>query len=364
MAEWDDYARLTEEAADLPYGPTRTALLEEAVRLADAIGDLETQYDTRMELVAAASFGGAAERALVAFTWCLKKFDETPDAYDEYDLLWSFKWILGSLPDFVNVSRQKIESVQDDFENRLLQLNYGLAPLYKLKCRNALDLGDVEATRHWYAKWKAAPYDPLQDCPACQVNTDGETQIFLGHPEEGLNVLAPVLKGKLSCHAVPNTTYGLVLEPLTVLGRDEEATRNHRTGYRTVSGNPDFLGSVADHLVYSVRIGDTAQGSRIFQKHLPIALNTMEDEPRREFLVASSIFLRHLADKSHRKRKLTVPDSLACHRADHLYDCGELSEWFQEYAGQCVAEFDRRNGNDYYSKKMLRLAEYAGVSSV
>ena len=154
MASWDELEALMEEAEGLPYGPTRTALVEEAVRVADVLGDEDAKYHVRMELVSSASFGGAAERALVAFTWCLKQFDEDPDAYDEYDLLWAFKWILGSLPDFANVPRSKIESVQDDFESRLKQFGYGLAPLYKLKCRIAMDMGDIEATKYWYDEWK------------------------------------------------------------------------------------------------------------------------------------------------------------------------------------------------------------------
>jgi hypothetical protein len=253
--------------------------------------------------------------------------------------------------------------VQDDFETRLKQFRHGLAPLYKLKCRIAMDMGDVESTRKWYAEWKAAPYDTLQDCHACQINSEGHTLIFMGQVKEGLAHLAPVLNGRESCHSVPCTTYGAILEPLVSIGQEDKAREYHRIGYRSVSRNPDFLSSVADHLVFAVRTGDTAQARRIFQQHLPRAIKSMEDEVRREFIVAAWIFLEHLASQGKPMRKLALPAGLECYREDGQYDVSELAAWFRQQATDIVQKFDSRNGNDYYSKKMDRLATFAGISS-
>ena len=361
MASWDELDDLMEEAEGLPYGPSRTAIVEEAVRIADVLGDVDAQYHVRMELVSSASFGGAAERALVAFTWCLKQFDKSPDEYDEYDLLWAFKWILGSLPDFANVPRSKIESVQNDFEARLKQFGHGLAPLYKLKCRISMDLGDVEATKYWYDEWKAAPYDTLQDCHACQINSEGHVLIFMGRPEDGLAHLKPVLSGSENCHSVPCTTYGAILEPLVGLGQEDKAREYHRIGYKSVASNPDFLSSVADHLVFAVHLGDTQQASQIFQQHLPRAIESMEDEVRREFLVAAWIFLEHLATVSDSPQSLAIPSSMGCYQHGDQYDARTIADWFHAEANRLVERFNERNGNDYYTKKLNRLAEFAGI---
>ncbi|MEZ6062721.1 MAG: hypothetical protein R3C19_20445 [Planctomycetaceae bacterium] len=359
MADWSDYFRLIAECETLGYGPARTAVLEQAVQLADTLGDRDAQYDTRMLLVAAASFGGAGERALVAFTWCLNEFDSSPERRDEHQLLWAFKWILGSLPDFVTVPRSRIEAVQNDFEARLKQFGHGLAPLYKLKCRNAIDLGDVDDVRRWHSEWRTAPGDSLQDCPACQTSAEGRTLLFLGRMEDGLRALEPILSGRQRCHSVPGATYATILRPLTLLGRDDEAKRYHRLGYRAVSRNPDFLSSVAAHLVYAVRLKDTDQASRMFQKHLPVAMDVREDDMRREFLVASWIFLEHLAAVSRRRRKLVLPQGLECVRDDSLYEPAELATWFQTQAAGITRQFDERNGNDFYTRKMHRLSEFA-----
>src|SRR5688572_13968343 len=83
---------LLEEAEGLSYAPTRVALCEEAVRLADLHNDVPLGYEARMKLVQAASFAGLSEVMLIAYTWCLARYDETPTRFDEHRLLWCMKW--------------------------------------------------------------------------------------------------------------------------------------------------------------------------------------------------------------------------------------------------------------------------------
>src|SRR4028118_2006681 len=59
----------------LEDGDSKIMLLEEAVRLADICGDFALQYDARDYLINAATFGGAPEKALVAYSWCLAQYD-------------------------------------------------------------------------------------------------------------------------------------------------------------------------------------------------------------------------------------------------------------------------------------------------
>lgn len=95
-----DFEDLMEEAYQLPNGPAKLGFLEEAARVADVNGMVEEAYEARSEIVDVATFCGYPMKALIAFSWQLGKFDQQPEQYDEETLLWSYKWILGKMPDF------------------------------------------------------------------------------------------------------------------------------------------------------------------------------------------------------------------------------------------------------------------------
>ena len=63
--------QLLGESYGLEDGDAQIALCEEAVRLADLKGDLKLQYAAREVFIRACIFGGASEKALVAFAWLL-----------------------------------------------------------------------------------------------------------------------------------------------------------------------------------------------------------------------------------------------------------------------------------------------------
>src|SRR6266540_2526844 len=92
----DDYNvqvdELLYEAAGLEDGPSKIALLEEAVRLADTHGDGYRGYEVRQQLIHTATFGGYPEKALVAFTWCLAQCDREREGRLDYTMMWKYKW--------------------------------------------------------------------------------------------------------------------------------------------------------------------------------------------------------------------------------------------------------------------------------
>jgi hypothetical protein len=87
LAEQEIY-ELLDTALDLEEGDERISLLEAAVRLVDREGDLDLQYGVREELIRASIFGGATDKALVTFSWCLAQFDRNPGQFSEWAILW------------------------------------------------------------------------------------------------------------------------------------------------------------------------------------------------------------------------------------------------------------------------------------
>ena len=97
----DDYRRqietLRQQADGLPQGPARMALLEEAVRLADTHQDLDLGFYLRYDVAQTATFGGMAEKLLVAFSWRLAQCDRHPERFNEFRLMWEYKWVAAKL---------------------------------------------------------------------------------------------------------------------------------------------------------------------------------------------------------------------------------------------------------------------------
>ncbi len=340
----------------------KTALLEEAVRIADAANDVQRGFDARIELINSSNLGGSDDKMLVAFAWCLQRFDEDPDISDVYTIMWYFKWVLGHISEFARMTREQIAGLDQDYERRLKQYNYSLAPLYKLRFEISIDLGDDRSTQQqWFDLWQSTSRDEMQDCRACETNALGAAYEHFGDLERRVSTVRPILEGRMSCLTVPETTYANVLKALVSLGRDEQAAELHRTGYRRVARREAFLRSVAEHLTYLVRIGNADKASRVFQDHLPMVLDEPNDLTRVCFLISSVCFLRHLAVVSKRPRKLAIPARAGCHREDSRYDPGELADFFEAEVTALVGQFNQRNGNDAWNSRLPEALEFVGL---
>ena len=94
-----------DEADDLGHGVAQLALTERAVELADILGDDRVTFFARSKLVGAGTFAGRTDIAMVAYSWLLAKYDESPEDYAEQELLWQYKWILENVADFPNIQK-------------------------------------------------------------------------------------------------------------------------------------------------------------------------------------------------------------------------------------------------------------------
>ena len=356
----DRFEQLMMQSYQAQKGPVQVALMEEAVREADTLNDVERAFEARMELVQAATFSGQQEKALVAFSWCLGQADRDPDRFDEGQLLWQYKWVLEHLPAFPQISRAQIERMQDDFHARLLRQGSGLRAAHYMRWSMLAEMGCFdEALRH-FELWRASPYDWLADCRACERNKQVRLLIRLHRNEEALADAGPILAGKLRCAEIPHLTLGHIMVPLLRLGRREEAREHHAKGYRLVSKNPEFLWIVARHLMFLVADDDLAKGVKLLERHLPWALTTMSLDRRFLFYVASSLLLEKLA-ATGKPRKLRLPRELPSYREDDLYAPAELAGWFREEARVLAARFNDRNGNRFFTEQEQGCRQLVGL---
>jgi hypothetical protein len=345
-------------AQDLPYGAERVALGEQAIRRADASGDTHAGYDARMELVETSTFGGYPAKALTAFSWCLAKVDENPYEFDLLELLWSYKWILTGMSCFPQVSRDQIKQMEDDLERRYREHGISLRGVHVKRMSNALALGDVHAAIQHHKKLLKSKRDLLSDCEACERSGEVRLLICSGDDQRALVKAEPILSGDLSCATIPHSTYGLILQPLVRLGREEEAIQYHRKGYRMVASNRKYLRTIAEHLIFAVYRGDLTKALRILEKQLPAAIETTDLHARFHFYDASTALFLSLAQRTSRARKVLLPTALDCYQASNKYDVQRLADWFDQELQQLTEQFNARNGNDYYSQLVAQTRQF------
>jgi hypothetical protein len=346
---------LMDQAQRLPDGASKLMLLEEAVRLADTHQHTEYGFRLRRALIRCASFAGADEKSLVAFSWCLAQCDRYPERFDEAEMLWEYKWIVASLPQFPQISRAQITAMLDDLQRRYERGGHGLRTAHMLRCKVALWMCDLDQARRHQRLWRRAPHGDNDDCPACERDSQVEYLLAVGKAERALELAEPIVRGRLRCAEVPHMTLARLLLPLWRMRLRESAKACHRYGYPLVADNRDFVEQAGMHLRFLVLSDNLARGVAVFEKHLGWALELMEMRNHFEFLLAARLLLDRLAETGQATLALRLPRSFPLHREDSTYETAALLAWFTESARELAARFDARNGNDGHGSRLKEM---------
>jgi hypothetical protein len=323
---FEDPYELINAAEYLPYGLAKIAAYERAIAVADAADDLDAASAARVGHVEAATFGGASERALVSFAWCLARHDEDP--YRFPSMLWQYKWIAGNLVDFASVPDARIQELLDDMERRFQPILGGEVAINKVRMIVAGDQGRLEEAAYWFDRWRASLQrigygTALSDCRACDINHEGWRLARLGRHEEAIAVAAPIIDGSESCSTVPHTTYAWLLRSFVSTGRFDDAAVAHRLGYELIRSNPDYLVDVAEHADYLRWSGAVDRAVELIDRHWSWLAPVIADTERADFLATAARVFAAAGDEQRAAAALAE----AYGHADAL---------------------DRRNGNVYW----------------
>jgi hypothetical protein len=322
--------KLVNEASQLDRCLSKVNLLESAIQIADFNGDIKQGFWLRTELIDAAIFSGYVEKTLVAFPWCLAKYDEDPQKFPEFQLLWKYKWICEELPKFPQVSREQMQATLIDFADRYQRSGKSLRPFFQLKTIAAIIMNDRSEAIEYERKWMETERDYYNDCRACELDWKIKFLIYIGDYDRALTEAAPIVQGTLRCAEIPHHTLAALLLPLLKLGRIDEAMEYHRKGYQMVAKNRDFLISVSEHLLFLVATNNLAKAVGLLEKHLQWALEPVEPRSQFYFYRASYFLVKSLQDGSESTVKLILPRSFPLYSQDGCYDISLLVNWFIE----------------------------------
>ncbi len=340
MSEDNPYDLLSQARAMPEKSEARLLLAERAAKLFEAEGQLDGAFDAHDEACDAACWSGHPDKMILHTSWMLKKHDEHPDRFDEFILLWRYKWCVAELPGFPAIGRDKIEDMLDDCGRRMLGFDPAGEAIKKIRFWVARMLGDEPGAHDWAQQWRAAEQGIISDCAACEMDNEAEYWLWKGELERAEAAVGPVLDGRRACAEVPHRTYARFIVPLWRAGRTDQAADWDRTGYRLVHKHPKMVGSHAHHIVYRVITGDLDEAVARLERVAGLGLSYPQQMTRLCFLLATRAVLGALADAGRDEVALALPGALS---EDGRVDVNAALAQVRNQIEELAEAFDARN---------------------
>jgi cellulose synthase operon protein C len=347
---------LLRHAEELPYGPARTALVEQAMTEADADGLTHLRYHTRMAATNCYVYGGEPAKSFDTFAWCVAEFDRDPQAHADsrLGLLWQFKAAVAGLLMFPDRSLAEIEELLADTERRWLLGGHSPHAVHSLRHVVARHVGDLVAAAHWYDRWVEAPRDELSDCAACDPGRQVRWLTRQRRYTEAAALGARTLDGRPTCSEQPQGILTDLLEPYLRTDAFDRARDAHRQAYRRLRGNPSALLEISEHVWFCAVTGNVERGLELLQRHLPSLEPAPSPLAELRFAAPAALLLRRAG-------------SATVQLHDHDGQPGEsvparvLGDRLAERALALAARFDARNGSGYQTQLVRETLDAAPI---
>lgn len=351
----DRLAELLNEADTLPDGPAKLAVIEEAVRLTDSLGDIRAGFGLRIEyLMWNAICSGHPDKMLVAFSWCLARHDASPEEYDAPELLWRYvHWVIYALRKWPQFSRKQLADALADLSRRVQRAGHSQRAVACEHCKTSLALGDLADAADWYDRWHALPFDASQNGQPEERRDEISHFLAMGDLERAVSLAEPVLAGRIRSDTVPHGPFAELMVPLVRLRRIDDAVRCHLHGYSLVNRQIRWLGEVGRHLEFAVLTDNLDLAIRMLERHMPWTVVSVEVDDRFYFHLGARFLFERLRERGTTSLRLRLPRECPFWRADGVYEVPTLSAWFDAECERVVALYDARNGNDHFSRLTL-----------
>jgi tetratricopeptide (TPR) repeat protein len=354
--------RLIEQSGEVPEGDEQISLCEEAVRAADAAGDLKLQYYARDKLVSAGLFGGHTEKALVAYSWCLAQFDKNPGVFSQWTILWKYKWMMGQVRNFPQVPKDRIYEMLDDLTDRMRKAGYGMRAVYNQRYRLEKFWDNKALAVEYFRKMEEQPRDEISNCSACELDDRVSFHIYCGEDARALELARPIVEGQETCGSVPHHTYANLLLPLVRLGRQPEALVYHRRGYELIADNLRYLDDIGDHLIFLALTENFERALSLFAKHYSWIEKSKDLFHRFGFFRAAWLLFELVAVQERKPLRLALPRSFPGYQIGEEYDPVTLAAWFKDAAAELGRRFDERNDTDAFASLMFQTSSLKALA--
>jgi len=354
--DYDDQVNdLVEQADDLPEGPAKVAIYEEAVALADLHRDIPLAYETRMAMLWPAYHASRQDLLLVHFAWCLAQLDAN-DELDAHNALWAYRWVLDTMPGFSDIPRGRIADAIADMMRRYEEFGVSLRPCYLLHRRVYRGLGDRDAAIAAHKKIAKTKYDWLCDDLETERAFAVFFAVFLEKHAEALKLAEKLLTERF----LTDHFRGLIMTDilLSLCRRDhwERAAEFQKLSLPMLKKQRQSSGNFAVHTEYLSVVGDFAAAVRVFEGHLLEAGTEPNRITRFDYYRAGKFLCTRLQSSGKSKAKIRVPDVLEIPGAEAGRIRNDLLlAWLDEQLADLVARFDARNGTPFFAEELAKM---------
>ena len=322
----------------------RTALLKEAVKIADAHNDLEWGFELRLDLIREEKDTSGCEESFTAFTWILDTYDSNPDMFDESDFLWEYKWMIGSARRNGSISLEQIDLITEDYKKRLLRNGYALRPYYSAKTHMGFFLGDLDAARHFIELRDKELRDDQSNCHACELDDNVELELRSGNFEKALIVGNDMLTKKVTCAHMPFSSYCACTKYFNEAGQTEKAKEffdKAEADFLKLEDDNSMISELADMIRFLTDY-DKEKAWRYFEQY---AHWNVGSEEYLDFLF--SINVLPLLSEGGTKH-LNMNPAVPWFNPSGDYETAEIFDFYYKSAETLARKFDKRNGSSLF----------------
>ncbi|WP_237234391.1 hypothetical protein [Rothia nasisuis] len=242
MWSLDETKRKIDRVRSLPYGSARTAAAEHVARTVEKEGPAPALPLAYLAQVEAYVFGQPTPASFAVFSKLLRLWDTHPEYFDEGTtgiLFWQFKWIVGDLTAYPQISQAQARELLDEMRKRYRLAGLGESAPDRAEYMWAAHLGRDDEAEEWRAAWLAHGEDEM-DCSSCRhggilrdyvADQEYERAIEMGAPTEDL------------CNREPAASHRQLARAYLHLGDGEAAGRHLLRAQATRKDyDPDDLG--------------------------------------------------------------------------------------------------------------------------
>lgn len=353
--------KLLKQADDMYWSPEERALIDEALGLAQRIGDEKLEYKIRMRLTSSACMTGDTDAELSSFAWCLAKHDQDPKAFPEsvksHSLMWQFKWMIDALDGSPVFSLAQCDAMLDDMEAHYRRAGLGMSGVVGCRLSHAWSIGDLDQARELRTRLAEIPRDDYSDCEACTASQLAGLADELGEEELALELLDRIIDEDLSCADEPEGALASMLLTMLGNGRTEQARESHLRSYRMARHNPDNISIVADNLVFCAVTGNAARGLAMVERHIGwLAHDSLNQAGAFDMLCAIGAVLDAVVRTGHGDQIVRGAGSPRLVRffgeREGAWTAEDLAAAVWAAAATLGEAFDKRNGNTYVSDQI------------
>jgi tetratricopeptide (TPR) repeat protein len=352
----DQIEQLSNRADEHPEGPVKLGFLEEAIRLADSIHDLELGFHLRLQTFYSASLSDRPHVSIAAMSWCLAQYDRNPreEIYDY--LIYNYTAVIASLGNFPQVERTQLLELLDDLERRHRSVGSTLHVVNSLRRDIFLDLGDLDSAKVVHESFRKCTPDRFSMPPSANARLLADYHFTIGRPKKAVEVIDRFLESPESREdrsTEPETQLHLVY-PLLAIGDYGRAKQSFDKAKRHLKriGERHFRDLIRA-LYFTAFTGDYAKSKLLIAEHLPRAMKTFDRWAKMLFLRSCWLFARRLHRSGVQSIRIAMPDDCPASEVSGKRSLADLADWFRTEALEVAKLFDARNGNTWCTRHVL-----------